>query len=118
MGRPLRKDVLGTDAINTYVGAATGVKVEIHDGSLRTDGVILKQRGAKTFQCCRVGDLADSTKFLPYTLVSGTPASNGGERVNLAKITKRVATDWSGNKYTWTLENDSSNDYIVLTPIS
>jgi len=47
MGRPLRKDVLGTDAINTYVGAATGVKVEIHDGSVRTDGVIVKQRGRK-----------------------------------------------------------------------
>jgi len=130
MGRPLRKDVLGVDAINTYVDAATGVRIELHDGSLRTDGVILKQRGARTFQACRVGDLADSTKFLPYTLVSGTPASNGemslfgwnptngGERVNLAKITKRVATDWNDNRYTWALENDSSNDYIVLTPIS
>jgi hypothetical protein len=38
--------------------------------------------------------------------------------VSLAKITKRVATDFSGNKYTWFLENDSSADYIVLTPIA
>jgi hypothetical protein len=36
---------------------------------------------------------------------------------NIAKITKRVATDFSGNRYKWYLENDSSNDYIVLTAI-
>jgi hypothetical protein len=48
----------------------------------------------------------------------GWNPSNGGSRVNLRKITKRVATDWSGNKYTWILQNDSSNDYIVLTPVA
>jgi hypothetical protein len=37
--------------------------------------------------------------------------------VAIAKITKRVATDFSGNRYTWFLENDSSADYIVLTAI-
>lgn len=129
MGRPLRKDVLGVDAINDYTGAATGVRVEFYDTQLRTDGVIIKQRGAKTFTCCRVGDIGTGTAYTKYVLVSDTPnaagemnlfgwsPSNGGERVNLRKITKRVATDWSGNKYTWTLENDSSNDYIVLTAI-
>jgi hypothetical protein len=38
--------------------------------------------------------------------------------VSIRKITKRVATDFSGNKYTWKLENDSSSDYLVLTPIA
>jgi hypothetical protein len=38
--------------------------------------------------------------------------------VAIAKITKRVATDFSGNRYTWRLENDSSADYIVLTPVA
>ena len=37
--------------------------------------------------------------------------------VNIAKITKRVVTDFSGNRYTWYLESDSSADYIVLTAI-
>ena len=47
----------------------------------------------------------------------GWLGGNGGTEINIRKITKRVATDWNDNKYTWTLENDSSNDYIVLTAI-
>jgi hypothetical protein len=134
MGRPLRKDILGTDAIGSFTGTATGVRVEFYDASLRTDGVIVKQRGAKTFKVCRVGDIAgnqgkDSTNFTVAVLKNGTPSaagemrlfgylgSNSGSAVNIAKITKRVATDFSNNHYTWKLENDSSNDYIVLTAI-
>ena len=134
MGRPLKKDVNGVDAIGSFTGAATGVRVEFYDASLRTDGVIVKQRGAKTFKVTRVGDIAgnqgkDSTNFTVAILKNGTPSaagemrlfgflgSNSGTSVNIAKITKRVATDFSGNRYTWYLENDSSNDYIVLTAL-
>jgi hypothetical protein len=57
------------------------------------------------------------------------PAANGAMRINgyvngngsaptpIAKITKRVATDFNGKRYTWFLENDSSSDYIVLTAL-
>jgi hypothetical protein len=125
MGRPLRKDVNGVDVINTFV-SDTGVRVSFHDGStVQTDGIILKQRGAKTFVVARVG--APTVRFT-CQLVTGTPIAgemnlfgliggNGSTATNLAKITKRVATDFSGNRYTWYLENDSSNDYIVLTAI-
>jgi hypothetical protein len=125
MGRPLRKDVLGVDAIGTYV-SNTGVRVEFYDGSLREDGIIVKQRGAKTFVVARVGTpttlatcvLQDSApNALNEMRLFGYVASNSGAEVNIAKITKRVATDFSGNRYTWALENDSSNDYIVLTAI-
>jgi hypothetical protein len=139
MGRPLRKDVNGVDVIGTpgpvgQVTAATGITVEFHDGNVQTDGIIVKQRGAKTFVVSRVGNVAVNLTKTPNTftcvLVSGTPAagqmrlrgSTAGTLdtglVSLAKITKRVATDFSGNKYTWFLENDSSADYIVLTPIA
>jgi hypothetical protein len=129
MGRPLRKDVLGVDAINTYVGAATGVRVEIYDTALRDDGVIIKQRGAKTFTCTRVGTIGTGSAYAKYVLKNGAPSAagemrlfgynptNSGAEVNIRKITKRVVTDFSGNKYTWKLVNDSSNDYIELTPI-
>lgn len=130
MGRPLRKDVLGVDAINTYAGAETGVRVEIYDTALRTDGVIIKQRGAKTFQCTRVGTIDTPASYAPYVLKNSAPSAvgemrlfgyvetNSGNEINIAKITKRVATDFSANRYNWVLENDSSNDYIVLTPIA
>lgn len=133
MGRPLRKDVFGVDVIGTPVGAATGITVEFHDGNtVQTDGIIIKQRGAKTFVVARVG-----TPLVRFTrvLVNGTPtagqmrmrgynsAGTGqgvqvtANLVSIAKITKRVATDFSSNRYTWFFENDSSADYIVLTPL-
>jgi hypothetical protein len=37
--------------------------------------------------------------------------------VAIAKLTKRIATDFSGNRYTWFLDNDSSGDVLVLTAI-
>jgi hypothetical protein len=132
MGRPLRKDINGIDVIGTGAGAATGVRIEFHDGTaLRTDGVLIKQRGAKTFVVARVGDIATPANYRTAVLQSTTPDAagemslvgySGGNGVNnlkfIAKITKRVATDFSGNRYTWSLENDSSADIIVLTPIT
>lgn len=130
MGRPLRKDVLGVDVIGTPVGAATGIRIEFYDGStLQIDGVIIKQRGAKTFVVCRTSQTATTTDYKTCVLQNSAPnadnemrlfgynTSNSGAEVNIAKITKRVATDFSGNRYTWVLENDSANDYIVLTAI-
>ncbi len=128
MGRPLRKDVNGVDVIGTFA-SNTGIRVEFYDSALRTDGVIIKQRGAKTFVVSRVGDIGTTTSYTTGVLKNGAPSaagemrmfgyvtSNSGTEVNIAKITKRVATDFSGNRYTWYLENDSSNDYIVLTAI-
>jgi hypothetical protein len=133
MGRPLAKDILGIDAIGDADGS-TGIRVEFYDASLRTDGAIVKQRGAKTFICTRDANIGtpnikDSTLTTTCVLKNGAPnaigqmrlfgyvGSNSGSEVNIAKITKRVATDFSGNRYTWALENDSTNDYIVLTAV-
>jgi hypothetical protein len=133
MGRPLRKDVNGVDVIGTPAGAAAGITVEFHDGStVQTDGIILKQRGAKTFVVARVG--APTVRFT-RVLVNGTPSAGQmrmrgyntagvgqgaqvtANLVAIAKITKRVATDFTGVRYRWFLENDSSADYIALTPL-
>jgi hypothetical protein len=126
MGRPLRKDVNGVDVINTYVDD-TGIRVDFYDSALRTDGIIIKQRGARTFVVAQVG--TPNTRAVAV-LKNGAPSAagemrlfgwlggNGGTSVNIAKITKRVATDFNNVRYTWFLENDSSNDYIVLTPVA
>jgi hypothetical protein len=128
MGRPLRKDRNGVDVIGTPI-SDTGITVQFHDGSaLRSDGIILKQRGAKTFVVARVG--APTVRFT-CVLQAAEPSAAGQMRmqgsttglsdqnlVSIAKITKRVATNFSGVRYTWFLENDSSADYIVLTEIT
>jgi hypothetical protein len=133
MGRPLKKDILGVNVIGEAT-SNTGVRVEFYDSSLRTDGGIVKQRGAKTFVVAQEANLdttnlKDSTSTTTAVLKNGAPSadgemrlwgyvgSNSGTEVNIAKITKRVATDFSGNRYTWVLENDSTNDYIVLTAV-
>jgi hypothetical protein len=132
MGRPLRKDVLGTDVIGTGAAAATGVRVDFYDSQLRTDGVIIKQRGARSFVVTQVGNIGDTSggKYVTAKLVSDAPDAYGEMRIEgyvggnglnnivaIAKITKRVATDFTGKRYTWFLDNDSSADYIWLTAI-
>jgi len=134
MGRPLRKDVNGVDVIGTPA-SNTGVRVEaFFGGAAYTDATfnpatnyayIYKQRGAKTF----VVQNQAGAKSEPLVLQSVIPAANGQMRLNgfiggngsaptpLAKITKRVAIDFSGNRYTWQLVNDSTSDYIALTAL-
>jgi hypothetical protein len=134
MGRPLKKDVLGTDVIGTP-SSATGVRVEAYFSSTAyTDATynsstnyayIYKQRGAKTYVVAN-----QAATLATCVLQSAIPSANGQMRINgyiggnaaaptpIAKLTKRVATDFSGNRYTWFLVNDSTSDYIQLTAIT
>ena len=128
MGRPLRKDVRGTDVLNTPATTATGITCEFYDGSTnQIDGILIKQRGASSFMVARVGTPA--TRYVAK-LVSTEPAAAYEMRIQgstigvlnddtvalvaIRKLTKRIATDFNGARYKWFLENDSSADYIVL----
>ena len=127
MGRPLRKDRNGVDVIGTPV-SNTGITCEFYDGSTnQTDGILIKQRGASTFMVARRG--TPTTRYVAK-LVSGTPSAAYEMRIRgstvgttdqglvaIRKLTKRIAIDFSGNRYKWYLENDSSADYIVLTAL-
>lgn len=138
MGRPLKKDVNGVDVIGTPAGGSAldrGIRVEAYAGGVAyTDATynsttnyayIYKQRGAKTF----VLKNQAGTNLGPCVMQSTTPSANGQMRMYgyvggngaqltpIAKITKRVATDFSGNRYKWFIVNDSTSDYIHLTAI-
>lgn len=140
MGRPLKKDVRGTNAIRSFSGDQPGILVQGYFGGvLANDYQIVKQRGRNTYVVLKTtadnftdsesqGDLT-GTELLVGTVVSGEPAENGEIRirgsvtgqtpgeVSISKLTKRIATDFSGNRYTWFLDNDSSADVIVLTAV-
>jgi hypothetical protein len=112
MGRPLRKDIFGTDVIGTPV-SNSGITCEFYDGSTnQTDGVIIKQRGARSFVVCRVGDIGTTASYFVCKLVNTTPnlagemrimgspvsGTSGGESggtsaglVAIAKLTRRIA---------------------------
>jgi hypothetical protein len=134
MGRPLKKDVLGTEVLASYATTNAGIKCEFFDSALRTDGVLIRQRGAKTYVVTQEGNVnatqtEDSTSTSTCVLQSAEPSAAGQMRilgstngqlpatVAIAKLTKRIATDFSGNRYTWFLDNDSSGDVLVLTAI-
>lgn len=145
MGRPLRKDVNGVDVIGTF-GAKTGdlsseagIRVQYFDGSeVKDNAVIVKQRGARSYVCAvddEEGSIAENlTKTSPVflgKLQKDEPAAEGQIRIRgslsgtypgdiaIAKLTKRVATDFDGNRYNWQMTNfeDSTGDAIQLTPI-
>jgi hypothetical protein len=134
MGRPLKKDVFGTEVLGSYVTTNAGIICQFFDTELRTDGVLIRQRGAKTYVVTRVGNLAtphqeNSTSTSTCVLQAAEPSAAGQMRIlgsttgllpattAIAKLTKRVATDFNGNRYTWFLDNDSSGDVLVLTAI-
>lgn len=136
MGRPLKKDVNGINVIGTYgtnsADSSAGIVVKFYDASLRTDGVIIKQRGAKSFVVARIGSIGTTSAYTTAVLKNGTPSAAGemqiiaylsggadASAVNVAKITKRIITSFTGVKYTWRMTNfaDSTADQIELTAL-
>jgi hypothetical protein len=139
MGRPLKKDVNGVEVIgSTTVGGAgdAGIVAEFYNGSLVTTGSIVKQRGAKTYVVADDSDidadrLNSSAPLFTCVLQAEEPEATGqmrvagytetgGDPIYVAKFTKRVATDFDGNKYNWFMVNyeDSTGDEIRLVPIA
>ncbi len=141
MGRPLKKDVYGTKVTRSFTTGQAGIVVQGYfGGALASDYQIVKQRGKSTYVVLKTStDEFTEAESIPGSitgtnlkvgkLVSGTPAANGEIRIlgsatgqtpgdiAIAKLTKRLARDFSGNKYKWYLDNDSSADVLVLIPV-
>lgn len=126
MGRPLYKDVNGDVVIGTGASTTTGITVEFYDGStLQTDGVIIKQRGARTFVVCRVGDIGTVASYYVCKLVDtapnaagemrmmGYPGGNSNQPVAISKITRRLAFGFPSSPVLssglWNAENDNTS---------
>ena len=135
MGRPLHKDVNGVQVTGKFTDGA-GIKVEFHNGTGLVTGVIVKQRGAKTFVVAEEGavetNLTQSSPNFTCVLQAAEPSAAGQMRIRgsvagttpgniaIARIGKRIARDFSENAYTWELVNfeDSTGDSIKLTPVA
>jgi hypothetical protein len=125
MGRPLSKDVNGVKVIGPFSSGA-GIKVTGRfDGNTNDDYYIVKQRGARTYVVTRdgsqyfVGVLKESINDNGDILITGSGDGTSPGNISIAKLTKRIATDFSGNRYTWFLTQyeDSSGDVIKLTQV-
>lgn len=116
MGRPIKKINFGTAA-----GANAGIKVTafVPSGSSAVVGYIVKQVGAKTYKVttaqgtgrCKL--VENATSQGQVTIVG----FNGVTTVHIRKLMQNIAIDFTGKRYSWTLVNDSSEDYIELVEI-
>lgn len=122
MGRPVKRDVNGTLVFGDYAATAAGIKVTAYvpGGSSAVAGFIVKQVGSRRYKVTTAQGTGKCK------LVAATPGegemvmlgyTNPGADVSVAirHLRKRTAIDFSGNRYTWVLVNDSSEDYIELT---
>lgn len=118
MGRPVNKRNFGTQA-----GAGTTITIRYHDGTATREGWIVAQKGTNKFSCdstagaaaiCRLVNEANPNAAGECSLVGFTSGSNP---VILKKIFNRTATDWDGNRYTWTVDDDSTQSLLRLTAI-
>ena len=133
MGRPLNKKFFGLldDGTNITVNCQVGSNAE------SAVGYILRQRSSKRF-------LVNDKKTGTNKLVGDTEAGNGqgnvgvcqlvnaadgalganemsimgefnGQGIRIAKLTNKIAVDYNGNRYKWSVVNDSTTSILSLT---
>lgn len=145
MGRPLNKRWFGrlADADDTRFAPLNDtfynltINVQVGSNSETATGLILRQKSSNKFL---VNDLKDGTKTTPSgsgtgnvgvcTLVDKADGTLGtdemsivgevstGGRVRIKKLYNRTCRDFNNNRYTWTIQDDSTATLLVLTPIA
>jgi hypothetical protein len=129
MGRPLNKKFFGLldDGTNITVNCQIGSNAE------SAVGYILRQRSSKRFL---VNDAKDGTAVLPGGAGTGNVGvcqlvdkADGaldanemsimgefnGQGIRIAKLTNKIAVDYNGTRYKWTITNDSTTSILSLT---
>jgi hypothetical protein len=125
MGRPLNKRYFG----NVVDGSADGnltVSVKVGSNAASTVGIILSQRSETKF---KVDDSNDGTGTEGIcTLVNKAVGSLGDNEMSLAgwadgnevfirKVQNRTMIDFDNNRYTWEIQDDSTQNILALTAI-
>lgn len=126
MGRPLNKRWFGATGVGTGTGLNTGnnLPIRANVGSGEFEGYIVKQRATRKFKVSNDANTSVGIVTL-VDKVSGLVAGEGSlvgiiigvGPVAIRKITRHIASDFSGNRYSWTLQDDSTETLIILTAI-
>ena len=129
MGRPLNKRYFGTvlDEVGSEASENLTVSVKVGANAASATGIILSQRSETKF---KVDDSNDGTGNEGVcTLVNkatGDLGANemslqgfvvGGSAVYIRKVQNRTMIDFDNNRYTWTIQDDSTANVLVLTAI-
>ena len=125
MGRPVKRDVAGTLVFGDYTTTQAGIKVSARIPGFATAkaAFIEKQVGSRNYKVTNADGtgkclLVSSITAAGQMVLLGYTDAAADVSVAIKRLNKRVATDFSGNRYTWVLVNDSSEDYIQLTLVN
>jgi len=120
MGRPVNKRNFGDPADGTNITVRAYV-----DGGIDEQAYIVDQRGTNKFTVSNNAGTVTAVVRLVNKATASIAAgemviegfdTNGGRKV-LQKVFNRTAVDWDNNRYTWALEDDSTDTVLRLTAI-
>ena len=72
MGRPVRRDVAGTEVFGTYANGNIGIKCEAYFASNQTDVYILKQVGSRRYKVVDISAVQDESLVIGTQYVIAT----------------------------------------------
>lgn len=120
MGRPINKRYFGdpADATNITVRAYVG-------GGIDEQAYIVNQKGTNKFTVSNNGATATAVCRLVNKATASIAAGEmvieafdtSGTRRVIQKLFNRTAVDFDNNRYTWALEDDSTDTVLRLTAI-
>lgn len=131
MGRPVKRDVNGVVIFGDYTTTSVGIRVVANiAGTIRDDVFIVKQKGARSYKVqdksdsataqCKLVNKENDQLAVGEMVMSGRVAADANQATNgrrIMKLNKRIATDFAGARYKWSLANDSSSDDILLVTL-
>jgi hypothetical protein len=118
MGRPVNKRYFGNPNPD-----GTQLRVEADTGNGDSQlAYILAQKGTNQFRVtdgttaleCRLVDKASGVLAVGEMVINGL-TSDTSTRVTIKKLFNRTATDFAGNRYTWEIQDDSTQSQLILT---
>lgn len=120
MGRPINKRYFGDPA------DGTNITVRAHiDGGIEEQAFIVNQKGTNKFTVeentggetavCRLVNKATAALAAGEMILEAYDAN--GDRTLVKKLFNRTAVDFNNNRYTWALEDDSTDTVLRLTAI-
>ena len=118
MGRPVNKRFFGATGDNTQ----PTIPARFFNGTSSVEGYIVAQKGTNKFKVTDgtttiIGRLVNEIAPNGANEISLVGIAAGSTPVVLKKVFNRTAVDWDGNRYTWEVQDDSTESLLVLTAI-
>ena len=129
MGRPVNKRYFGATDGGSTPGNNFTVNVQVGSNAESEVGVILAQKGPRRFKVndaadgsgntgiCTLVDKANGSLGANEMMIQGFVAGINGSVVRISKLYNRTCRDFNNNRYTWSITDDSSENYLELVAI-